>query len=165
MISNLLELSRIQAKKENFDDVDCNEIIVDVLENLHAEILESNATIIYDPLPKLHGDATQLLSLFQNLINNAIKFHREGVIPEVRVTAALNESEWVFGVKDNGIGIDPRNFKRLFLAFQRLETQHEYAGTGIGLATCKRIVERHGGRIWVESVPNRGPLSFFLSHF
>jgi PAS domain S-box-containing protein len=125
------------------------------IENLGAAIAESNALIERTELPVVLGDATQLRLLFTNLIGNAIKF-RGPARAVVRISAARDGSFWRFSVSDNGIGIDPQYFERIFVIFQRLHLREEFAGTGIGLAICKKIVERHGGRIWVESEPGKG---------
>ena len=116
--------------------------------------------MVNDDLPTVRADAVQLALVFQNLIANAIKFHGEES-PCVHVSARDQGTEWVFSVKDNGIGIDPKFAERLFVIFQRLHTREEYPGSGIGLAICKRIVERHGGRIWFESEPGKGSTFFF----
>ncbi|HEX7588024.1 MAG TPA: ATP-binding protein, partial [Anaerolineae bacterium] len=118
-------------------------------------ILESSATVTHGDLPSVPGDRSQLVQLFQNLIGNAIKFHGEKA-PRVHITATDSGWEWRFIVSDNGIGFDPQYGERIFVIFQRLHSQREYAGTGIGLSICKRIVERHGGRIWAESAPGQG---------
>jgi light-regulated signal transduction histidine kinase (bacteriophytochrome) len=117
--------------------------------------------VTHDPLPTLIADRVQLGQVFQNLIANAIKFRREGVAPHVHVSARREGEEWVLSVADNGIGIHPQQTQWLFQIFQRLHTDEEYPGLGIGLALCKRIVERHGGRIWVESVPGEGSTFLF----
>jgi chemotaxis family two-component system sensor kinase Cph1 len=113
-----------------------------------------------DDLPTVLGDATQLIQLFQNLIGNAIKFHGNA-LPHVHISATSRGKEWEFAVRDNGIGLDPQYAQRIFVIFQRLHTKREYAGTGIGLSICKRIVERHGGRIWVESELGQGATFYF----
>jgi light-regulated signal transduction histidine kinase (bacteriophytochrome) len=113
-----------------------------------------------DRLPTVFGDEVQLAELFQNLIANAVKF-RSGAPLHIRIRVQVNHAEWQFAIQDNGIGIDPKHADRIFVLFQRLHTHEEYEGTGIGLALCKKIVERHGGRIWVESKPNHGSTFFF----
>jgi len=118
-------------------------------------IKESGVRVTHGPLPEVMGDDTQLVQLFQNLVGNAVKF-RSAASPQIHISSAPADGHWQFSVKDNGIGIDPAQFERIFQIFQRLHTRSEYPGTGIGLAVCKRIVERHGGRIWVESQPGQG---------
>jgi chemotaxis family two-component system sensor kinase Cph1 len=118
--------------------------------------IEDNGTIVtYDELPTVMADKSQLTRLLQNLIGNAVKFHKD-TRPEVHIGVEHADGEWTFSVRDNGIGIDSKDFERIFMIFQRLHSREEYEGTGIGLAVCKEIVERHGGRIWVESEPGRG---------
>jgi light-regulated signal transduction histidine kinase (bacteriophytochrome) len=129
--------------------------------NLKKAIDEAGAVITYDQLPGVSGDETQLLQLLQNLIGNAIKFRKKDVQPRIHLSAERKGDEWLFGVHDNGIGIEPRFYDRIFAVFQRLHTREEFAGTGIGLAICRRIVERHGGRIWVESKPGEGSTFYF----
>jgi light-regulated signal transduction histidine kinase (bacteriophytochrome) len=116
---------------------------------------EADAAVTHDPLPTVAADPSQLALVFQNLVGNAVKFRGEAP-PRVHVSAQGDGAEWVFSVRDNGIGIDPRHFDRLFQIFQRLHSREEYPGTGIGLAICKKIVERHRGRIWIESAPGEG---------
>jgi two-component system, chemotaxis family, sensor kinase Cph1 len=120
--------------------------------------------VTHDLLPTVVADDTQLTQLFQNLISNAIKF-RGDQPPRVHLSAARNENEWVFAVRDNGIGVDPEYADRIFVIFQRLHTSADYPGTGIGLALCKKIVERHGGRIWVDSHPGQGATFYFTLPF
>jgi light-regulated signal transduction histidine kinase (bacteriophytochrome) len=135
-------------------------VVQDVLANLQTTIEESGAHVTHDALPTVMGDAWQLTQLFQNLIANAIKFHGEEP-PRVHVAAKRGPEEWQFSVRDNGIGIEPEYAERIFLIFQRLHSRAEYPGTGIGLAICRRIVERHGGRIWAESQPGAGSVFRF----
>jgi anti-sigma regulatory factor (Ser/Thr protein kinase) len=130
------------------------------LESHRVAIEEAGAKISWSQLPLVHGDRVQLTQLFQNLIGNAIKFRRAGS-PSIEISAERHENEWHIRVRDNGIGIDPKYFDRIFVLFQQLHTRQEYAGTGMGLAICKKIVERHGGRIWVESQPGQGSTFWF----
>jgi light-regulated signal transduction histidine kinase (bacteriophytochrome) len=128
--------------------------------NLGAAIEDAGALVTHEELPTVMMDPTQLGQLLQNLIGNAIKF-RGAQPPRVHIVAREQTGEWVFAVRDNGIGIEPEYFGRIFVIFQRLHGRTDYPGTGIGLAVCKRIVERHGGRIWVESEPGNGAVFFF----
>lgn len=166
LIQGLLEYSRIGTRGKPFEETSAGEALDGALGNLKLALEEAGAIITRDVLPKLMADPIQLTQLFQNLIGNALKFRSEqaprihiGVERRVRADAAsLNVPpyEWIFRVQDNGMGIDPMYFERIFVIFQRLHTQDQYPGTGIGLAVCKKIVERHGGRIWVESKPGQG---------
>jgi chemotaxis family two-component system sensor kinase Cph1 len=140
--------------------VSTGEALDAALNNLQISIDESCALITRDPLPTLHGDAIQIVQLLQNLLANAIKFRSEAS-PKIHVSASLDTREWIFAVRDNGIGIDPKHSERIFVIFQRLHNREKYSGTGIGLAICKKIVERHEGRIWVESTPGRGATFHF----
>lgn len=160
MITDMLEYSRVQTRARSFEKREAEEIFETAIGNLRAAISESNAEVTHDPLPSIFVDFSQFVSVFQNLIGNAIKFRRPGVPPKVHVSARDNGTEWLFSVQDNGIGIKPEYIGRLFQIFQRLHGK-EYPGTGIGLVTSKRIVERHGGRIWVESEPERGTVFYF----
>ena len=160
LISDLLTYSRVGVRPKPFTRVSTDAVVKTVLRRLQKTITDSEAEIVCDPLPTVLADETQLVELFQNLIANAVKF-RSKLPPRVRVTAKSGESEWQFSVADNGIGIDRRHMDRIFVLFQRLHTHDEYEGTGIGLALCKKIVERHGGRIWVESTPGQGSTFFF----
>ncbi|HUW50649.1 MAG TPA: ATP-binding protein [Sulfuricella sp.] len=155
LINDLLTFSRVGTRGQPFAPTDCNAVLRDVLDNLQLSIEESGASVISDPLPTLMADASQLTQLFQNLIANAIKFH-SGQAPQIHIGARRQDMEWIFSVRDNGIGIAPEFFERIFVIFQRLHSRAQYPGTGIGLAVCKRIVERHGGRIWVESELGQG---------
>jgi light-regulated signal transduction histidine kinase (bacteriophytochrome) len=160
LISDLLAYSRVGTRGKEFALTDCEEILGRVLENLQIAIEENRGKVTHDPLPKLMADDVQLESLFQNLIGNAIKFHGKKP-PRIHVGVKKDEKDWIFSVSDNGIGIDPQYFERIFIIFQRLHNREEYPGTGIGLAISKRIVERHGGRIWIESHPGKGSTFFF----
>ncbi len=160
LINDLLAYSRVGSQGGAFTQADCEEICAKVLDNLHASIESNKARVTVEPLPVVIGDATQLGQVFQNLLVNAIKFHSQ-TPPSIRVSAKETACEWVFSVTDNGIGIAPEYFERIFIIFQRLHTIEEYGGTGIGLAICKKIAERHGGRIWVESVVGEGSTFYF----
>jgi len=131
------------------------------LRDLSSSIEASGAVIEHGPLPAVMGVETQLAQIFENLIGNAVKFRREGVAPQVRASAEREGELWRFAVQDNGIGIEAEYFDRIFVIFQRLHTRDHYDGTGIGLPLVKRIVEQHGGRIWVASEPGRGTTLFF----
>jgi PAS domain S-box-containing protein len=160
LINDLLTYSRVGTHGKGFQPTDCMAVLDQALANLKAAIEQSGAVVTHDPLPTVMADNLQLVQLFQNLIGNAIKFHGEEP-PHVHVSAEQKGKEWVFSVRDNGIGIDPRYAERIFILFQRLHTREEYPGTGIGLAICKKIAERHGGRIWVESQPGIGSTFYF----
>jgi light-regulated signal transduction histidine kinase (bacteriophytochrome) len=160
LIHDLLTYSRVDLRGRSLEATDLEEVFRTAKNNLKVAIEESGAVITHEPLPRVLADSIQLTQLFQNLLGNGIKFHgREA--PLLSVSAQADGEEWVFSVRDNGIGIDPRDFERLFVIFQRLHTRQEYAGTGMGLAICKKILERHGGRIWVESAPGKGSTFFF----
>jgi PAS domain S-box-containing protein len=161
LINDLLSYSRVGTRGQSFDLVDCCAILDDVLKNLKVAIEESGATITYDSLPQVMADATQLKQLFQNLIANAVKFRSQRP-PQIHIGVKQTNNKWLFSVRDNGIGIESEYIERIFLIFQRLHSRAEYAGTGIGLAICKKIVERHGGRLWVESEPGIGSNFYFI---
>jgi light-regulated signal transduction histidine kinase (bacteriophytochrome) len=131
------------------------------LVNLRASIEAADAQVTHDALPEVSADDTQLTQLFQNLIGNAIKFKKQDEPIRVHVGVSDAGSEWRFSVSDNGIGIEPQYYQRIFMVFQRLHTRDEYPGTGIGLAICKKVVDRHRGRIWVESAPGQGSTFHF----
>lgn len=160
LINDLLAYSRVTTQGKVFERVDCGQILEDVLSNLRLAVEESQAVVTHDALPVVTADGGQLGQLFQNLIGNAVKFHGAEP-PKVHVSAELRSNEWRFSVRDNGIGLDLRYAERIFVIFQRLHNREEYPGTGIGLALCKKIVERHGGRIWVESESGRGATFYF----
>ena len=150
LIEDLLLFSRLGKQDRTFKIVNCNLIVEKVLSNLQMSIQETEATIKVKPLPRVVGDEVQLVQLFQNLISNALTYRRDARV-EIEITATNQQQGWLFSVKDNGIGIDSNSTRRIFDVFQRLHPKDKYSGTGIGLAICKKIVERHGGSIWVES--------------
>ena len=160
MITDLLTYSRAGKNGKETVEVACEAALGQACADLRASITEAAAEISHSPLPTVLGDADQLTHLFQNLIGNAIKF-RSQAPPRVHVSAELNGQEWVFSVCDNGIGVDPQFADRIFLVFQRLHAREDYPGTGIGLAIARKIVERQGGRIWVESEPEKGATFHF----
>ncbi len=160
LIQDLLSFSRVGTHGKELAVTDCEVVLNRVLDNLNVAIIESDVIVTYDSLPVVMGDDIQLSQLLQNLIGNAIKF-RSQELPRVHISAELKAKEWIFSVRDNGIGIEPEYFERIFTIFQRLHTRREYAGTGIGLAVCKKIVERHGGKIWVESELGVGTTFYF----
>ena len=155
LIDALLSYSRIGRSDKQFRLIDVNIVLKEVIANLRHSIEESNTIITVDPLPKLVANEVEFIQLFQNLISNAIKFHGESP-PLIHVSAKLQKKQWIFSVRDNGIGIDSKDYKRIFIIFQCLHKTEKYEGTGIGLAICKKIVERYGGKIWVESELGRG---------
>jgi len=160
LINDLLAYSRVGTRGKEFVLTDCEAVLEHSLDNLKVTIVENQAEITHDQLPRVVADEVQLEQLFQNLIANALKF-RGPETPQIHIGLARKEDNWIFSVKDNGIGIDPQYFDRIFIIFQRLHTRKKYEGTGIGLAVSKRIVERHGGRIWVESQPGTGSTFYF----
>ncbi len=159
LINDLLAYSRVTANHENFIEVDCEELIEEVILNLEIVIDEKKVIITRDPLPIISSDRLQMLQLFQNLIGNAIKYNDKK--PHIHLSAEKDDDNWIFGVSDNGIGIDPEHYELVFQVFKRLHGKEEYAGTGIGLAICQKIVERHGGRIWIESELGKGSTFYF----
>jgi PAS domain S-box-containing protein len=151
LITDLLAYSRVDRQAKELQPTDANASLASALSNLRTRIEEASATISHDELPIVLADGSQLVQLFQNLIGNAIKFRNIGRSCRVDIGALKQDSEYVFSVCDNGIGIAEEDFDRIFTIFQRLHAREKYEGTGVGLAICKRIVERHGGRVWVES--------------
>ncbi len=172
LINDLLAYSRVTTQGDSYREIDCNALVGEATSNLSRAIGESGAKVECENLPKVHGDSVQIAQVFQNLIANAVKFS-EGETPIIKISAVHGESGgrkgdgasldgfWTFAVADNGIGIDPSYFDRIFQMFQRLHTREEFSGTGIGLAICKKIVERHGGSIWLESQRGEGTTFFF----
>ncbi|MBL6982878.1 MAG: PAS domain S-box protein [Anaerolineales bacterium] len=161
LINDLLEYSRVGTRGQEFDSTNLNLVLGRVHVNLQAALEESGALISKPEMPTVLADESQLVQLFQNLLANAIKFSKEGDIPRITVSVQDLGHEWQFAVKDNGIGFDQQYAERIFVIFQRLHSKEEYAGTGIGLAVSKRIVERHGGDIWAESEPGEGATFYF----
>jgi PAS domain S-box-containing protein len=156
LIEDLLAYSRVGTKGQEFKPVALEAPLRRALFNLRAGIEEAGAAVTYDPLPTVHGDEVQLGQLLQNLVGNALKF-RSNSVPRIHLGVTEKDTEYQIEVRDNGIGIEPQYFERIFMVFQRLHNKGEYPGTGIGLAICKKVVERHGGRIWVESRAAQGP--------
>lgn len=161
LINDLLLYSRVQRNKGKFSLVNVEEVLDTVLEDLALSIEENQAEITHDPLPEITSNRGQLCQLFQNLIANAIKFRNQDVSPIVHIGVEKQDDVWQFCVRDNGIGMQPDYFERIFVIFQRLHSRKKYAGTGIGLAICKRIVQNHGGRIWLESEVGHGTTFYF----
>ncbi|MEH2174044.1 GAF domain-containing protein [Nostoc sp.] len=174
LINDLLNYSRVSTRGQPFVPVDCNVVLEQVLANLQVAIADRKAVVTYDTLPQVMADATQLTQVFQNLIANAIKFcdrqqprihigvsKRDVNINGKNLNFIPSEDEWLFFVRDNGIGLESQYTERIFIIFQRLHGRDKYPGTGIGLAICKKIIERHGGRIWVESKPGQGSTFYF----
>ena len=162
LVNDLLEFSRINSRAKPLQPADMNEVVEDALQGLSVALEESGARIEVEYLPTVPVDRTQMSQIFQNLLSNAIKFRGENM-PLIRIWATKNEDEWIFSVQDNGIGIDPSYSETIFEIFKRLHTKEEYPGTGIGLAISRRIIERHGGRIWVTSqIGNGSTFSFTL---
>ncbi|WP_224447404.1 sensor histidine kinase [Haloprofundus salilacus] len=155
MVKGLLQYSRVETQADPFEQVDLDTVLEDVLEDIRVQIEESNAEITKESLPTVTGDDNQLRQVFQNLLQNAIEYSGDGP-PRVSITADRADSKWVVTVRDEGIGIEPKYSENIFEVFQRLHNSGEYPGTGIGLALCKRIVERHDGEIWVESARGEG---------
>jgi light-regulated signal transduction histidine kinase (bacteriophytochrome) len=160
LINDLLAYSRVGTRGKPFEAVDCNKVVAAVLRSLRTRMEDTGAKVNCGELPTVVADESQLSQVFQNLLINAMKFRGEQP-PEICLEATLLDNEWEFAVRDNGIGIEPQYFERIFVMFQRLHTRTEYSGTGIGLAICKKIIERHGGRIWVESQSGQGTTFHF----
>jgi light-regulated signal transduction histidine kinase (bacteriophytochrome) len=160
LIQDLLAISRVGTRGKPFAPPDCGAVLKRVLTTLQPAIKNNHARISHDPLPTVLADSGQLEQLLQNLLSNALKFHAEAP-PEIYIGVKQLNGHWQFSVRDNGIGFDPEFAEKIFIIFQRLHGKEEYSGTGIGLAICKKIVERHGGRIWVESQPSQGSTFYF----
>jgi light-regulated signal transduction histidine kinase (bacteriophytochrome) len=160
LIDDLLTYSRVGTQNLSFEPIDCNQLLDQALINLRLAIEENHAVITRSNLPTIPCNGSQMIQLFQNLISNAIKF-RSAETPRIHIAAEYKEDAWLFTLQDNGIGIDPRYQDRIFKIFQRLHSRDEYAGTGIGLALCLKIVELHKGRIWLESELGKGTTFYF----
>jgi len=160
LINDLLAYSRVNRTTSEFEKVDLEKVLDEVLMYHKLSIKENDAHVTREPLPTVNGDYSQMVQVFQNLVGNAIKY-RDEEAPKIHISAKKEDDNWLFKVEDNGIGIDPKYFERVFLIFKRLHTNEEYSGTGIGLAITKRIIERHGGDIWVDSQLGKGSKFYF----
>jgi light-regulated signal transduction histidine kinase (bacteriophytochrome) len=161
LIHDLLTYSRAGTTGKALCRVFGEDALQGALENLRIAIEQSGAVVTHDPLPVISTDQTQLTQVFQNLVGNAIKY-RSAELPRIHVSSTKSgDNEWIFSVRDNGLGIAPQYFEKIFILFQRLHGRNEFEGTGIGLAICKKVLERLGGRIWVESQPQKGSTFYF----
>jgi light-regulated signal transduction histidine kinase (bacteriophytochrome) len=165
MIKGLLEYSRVGTQGEEFSKVSSEEALNKGLFNLHSSIEECHAKVTYDTLPVVLGDESQITQVFQNLIGNGLKFRRNEIQPKIHVSAEKKDNKYIFSISDNGIGMEPQYTDRIFEVFKRMHPIGEYEGAGIGLAIVKRIIERHGGRIWVESEYGVGSTFYFTIPF
>lgn len=161
LINDLLDYSRISSKGKEFTKVDLSQILGQTISNLHQLISENSAFVTNEDLPVLNVDESQIIRVFQNLIENAIKYKKKTELPKIHISCEMKNDFYEFAVRDNGIGIDMQFHDRIFIIFQRLHSKEEYSGTGIGLSICKRIIERHGGKIWFESKVNEGTTFYF----
>lgn len=161
MIKSVMEYSQLDGNDGKYTEVNCNTILNNVMTDLQTIIKKVNAKIVYDDLPILKGDPIHFAQLFQNLIGNALKFTKPDEPPVITVSAERGNAEWIFSVKDNGIGMKEQYLEKIFIIFQRLNRREDYPGTGIGLAICKKVVERFGGKIWVKSAEDLGTTFFF----
>ncbi len=162
-IKDLLDYSHINARETVLAPTDCEIVLQKVLENLHTVIEEQHVVITRHPLPTIMANESQLIQVFHNLMANAIKFRQSDVTPHIIISVEQQGAEWIFSIQDNGIGLDPQHVERIFVIFERLHSRKKYPGTGIGLAICKKIIERHDGRIWVESQLGTGSTFYFTS--
>jgi PAS domain S-box-containing protein len=160
LITDLLMFSRVGTRGKSFKITDMNAVLEALIATFEQLIKKTNTTLTYNPLPVIIADESQMIQLLQNLISNAIKFRSEES-PRINVSGDVKADKWIFSVSDNGIGIDQKYFDRIFIVFQRLHKRESYGGTGIGLAICKKIIQRHGGRIWVESEIGKGSTFYF----
>ena len=160
LIDDLLAYSRMSSQPLQLQPVDLNALLNEVVEQLDTSITECDAQLVFDSLPTVHADPLLMRQAFQNLVSNAIKY-RGAERPHIAIEVRFDPEAWVFSVTDNGIGIDPRFFDKIFAPFQRLHSREEYSGTGIGLAIVRQAIERHDGRIWVESAEGQGSKFLF----
>jgi light-regulated signal transduction histidine kinase (bacteriophytochrome) len=161
LIAGLLEYSRVGRQDEPPARVDTVVALEQALTNLRSALEEGRGVVTHDRMPAVMGNGAQITRVFQNLVGNAVKFRRPDAAPRIHVSAQLRGRDVLFSIGDNGIGIDPQYSDRVFVIFQRLHTRAEYPGTGIGLSVCKKVIERHGGRIWFDSEPGRGTTFWF----
>jgi light-regulated signal transduction histidine kinase (bacteriophytochrome) len=161
IILDLLEISRLGRIEEDKNLIDLNDIAREVFSLCRKQIKETKAIVSFENLPSLVIYKTPLRQVFQNLVSNALKYHKKGEPPVISIAALETETDWQFRVKDNGIGIAEEYFDKIFILFQRLHNRDEYTGTGIGLAICKKTIENFGGKIWLESEENRGSTFYF----
>ncbi len=164
LIDDLLEYSRVTSWAKEFENINLDKVLESVLSNLSIIIIENNVTVTHDSLPTVFSDKNQIMQVFENLISNAIKFRGEEP-PNIDISVQKGEKEWIFAFKDNGIGISPKHQEQIFEVFKRLHTREEYPGTGIGLSIVQKIIERHNGRIWVESELGKGSTFYFTIPF
>ena len=162
LIKDLLVFSRIGKNGQDMEEVNVNGLIKEIIATIQLKLESTNAALNIGEMPVLKCDKSQIFQVFQNLLTNALKFVKKGQRPEIAITAELKGNEWVFCVKDNGIGISSVYFNKIFVPFERLHSKDEYEGTGVGLSICKKIIDYHGGKIWVESEPDKGA-SFYFS--
>jgi light-regulated signal transduction histidine kinase (bacteriophytochrome) len=160
LIRDLLSYSRVDARSRPFAQIRFLDIVNDAMALLDSSIHDSGGQVTVGDLPTIMGDRSQLVQLVQNLIGNGLTYHGDKP-PNIHVSAEHRGKEWIFSICDNGIGIDPNHYEQIFEIFKRLHDQTEYPGTGIGLAVCRRVVDRHGGRIWVKSEPGHGSTFHF----
>ncbi|XZO02410.1 MAG: sensor histidine kinase [Microcoleus sp.] len=161
LIDDLLEYSRVGRSQKPFKPTNCHQVLEQSIANLKGVIRDTQAVVCYGELPVVNGDISQVVQLFQNLVGNANKYRKPNEQPTISISVCKQQDRWLFSVADNGIGIARQHQERIFQIFQRLHTQKEYSGTGIGLAICQKIVELHGGRIWVNSEPGQGSTFYF----
>jgi light-regulated signal transduction histidine kinase (bacteriophytochrome) len=160
LIRDLLSYSHVDARSRPFAQASFLDIVNDAMALLDSSIHDSGGQVTVGELPAIMCDRSQMVQLIQNLIGNGLTYHSEKP-PHIHISAERSGKEWIFSVRDNGIGIDPKHYEQIFEIFKRLHDQTEYPGTGIGLAVCRRVVERHGGRIWVKSDPGKGSTFYF----